>query len=110
MKKGRVTDGNGGTALQTARKLPWGIFSFVGGIVWSVVTVALVAVNVISSAMIASAGSDDGLSKSGWMAALWGAEVVLTVLILAFIGMYVWKTVMSKRAKPDDGGHVNESV
>ena len=68
------------------------------------------AVNVISSAMIASAGSDDGLSKSGWMAALWGAEVVLTVLILAFIGMYVWKTVMSKRAKPDDGGHVNESV
>lgn len=110
LEKNQVTRGSDGTVLRTVKKLPWGVFAGAAAIIWSVITVAIIAVNIISGAMIASAGSDDGLAQSGWMSALWGVDIALTVLIVAFIALFVWKTVMIKRAKSDEGGQTNESV
>ncbi|MCH5350783.1 MAG: hypothetical protein J1F39_02290 [Clostridiales bacterium] len=102
--------------VRTVKKLPWGIFAGACGIVWSVLTVAIIAVNIVSDAMIASAGSDDGLGQAGWLKAILVVDIILTVLIAACIAMFVWKTVMLKKTistdalQSDEGGKANESV
>ena len=65
--------------LEGIDKLPWGIFAGVSAMLWSFITIGLVAVFVVSSMMIAEVGGDDGLSQSWWLILLYVGEA-LTII------------------------------
>ena len=46
--------------LTGINKLPWGIFAGVLAMLWSFITIGLIAVFVISASMIVEVGGDDG--------------------------------------------------
>lgn len=57
-------------------KMPWGILAGSFAMLCSFLTIAIIAVFVISSAMYANAGSDDGLRESWWLIPVYIAEVI----------------------------------
>ena len=46
------------------RKFPWGIIAGISAMIWSIAFVAIIAIYVISSMMIAQVGGDDGLREA----------------------------------------------
>lgn len=49
------------------RKFPWGIIAGISAMIWSIAFVAIIAIYVISSMMIAQVGGDDGLRDSWFL-------------------------------------------
>ncbi len=65
--------------LTGINKLPWGIFAGSFAMLWSFITIAIVAVFVISGMMYAAVDSDDGLRESWWLIPLYIGEVVTII-------------------------------
>lgn len=61
------------------KKFPWGILAGVSAMLWSFVTVAIVAVFVISGMMYSVAGGDDGLRESWWLVICYVLEAVSVI-------------------------------
>jgi len=60
------------------KKFPWGILLGTCIMICSFLTIAIVAVLVVSNMMIAEVGSDDGLSSSWWL---------LLIIIVNFLSL-----------------------
>ena len=58
------------------KKFPWGILAGACAMLYSFVTIAIVAVFVISGMMYSVAGSDDGLRESWWLIICYVLEVI----------------------------------
>ena len=61
------------------RKFPWGIIAGISAMIWSIAFVAIIAVYVISSMMIAQVGGDDGLRDSWFLLPLHIGAIVSAV-------------------------------
>ena len=62
--------------LTGVNKLPWGVFAGIIAMLWSFITIAIVAVFVVSGMMYAAVDSDDGLRESWWLILLYIGEVI----------------------------------
>lgn len=70
-------------------KIPWGIFAGCFAMLCSFLTVAIIAVWAISSAMYANAGGDDGLRESWWLIPVYIGAVVSLAGLAFSIYCYV---------------------
>ena len=87
--------------LNGVYKLPWGIFAGTCAMIWSFITVALVAVFVVSSMMIATVGGDDGLSQSWWLIPLYITETLTVIGFVASFVFFVLKKVQIKKSESE---------
>lgn len=62
------------------RKFPWGIIAGISAMIWSIAFVAIIAIYVISSMMIAQVGGDDGLRNSWFLTPLHIGAIVSAVI------------------------------
>lgn len=72
-------------------KMPWGIFLGISAMLLSYCVLALVAVKVVSYAMIAASGGDDGLGNSWWIPLVIVGIVVFALLVISFAILYFIK-------------------
>ena len=72
-------------------KLPWGIFAGSFAMLWSFITIAIVAVFVISGMMYAAVDSDDGLRESWWLIPLYIGEIVTIIGFAVSFFFYIKK-------------------
>ncbi len=77
--------------LTGINKLPWGVFAGVIAMLWSFITIAIVAVLVISRTMIAQSGGDEGLGESWWLIPLYIGEVVTVIGFGVSLFFYIRK-------------------
>ena len=85
--------------LAPVQKLPWGIFAGVLAMIWSIVTIAIIVVFVVSGMMYADVGSDDGLSQSWWLIPLYVTEGVTVIGFGISVFFYVWREKTIKQIK-----------
>ena len=82
------------TNVQRNLTLPWGIFAAVIAMIWSFVTIGIVAgVIMVVTGFGATYSITNGLFDTGWLIALYVAEVIL---IAGFVACIVLR---SKQAK-----------
>ena len=77
--------------LTGVNKLPWGVFAGIIAMLWSFITIAIIAVFVVSSMMIAEVGADDGLSQSWWLILLYIGEAVTIIGFGVSLFFYIQK-------------------
>ena len=77
--------------LTGVNKLPWGIFAGSFAMLWSFITIAIIAIFVVSSMMIAEVGADDGLSQSWWLILLYIGEAVTVIGFGVSLFFYIQK-------------------
>ena len=65
--------------LNGINKLPWGVFAGLSAMLWSFITIGIVAVFVVSSMMMKEVGQDDGLSQSWWLILLYIGEAITII-------------------------------
>lgn len=73
------------------KKVPWGILSGIFFTLCSFLTVAFIAVTIVSNVMISEVGSDDGLSTSWWFILITIVDIVSFLGFLISIGLYIKK-------------------
>ena len=81
------------------KKQPWGVYAGIIAMVWSLVTIGLVAIFIVSSMMIAEVGSDDGLSTGWWMIPLYILEALSVVGFAISVFFYAKRERENKRLK-----------
>ena len=82
------------------KKMPWGIIAGAFAMLWSFITVALVALLIVSASMKVEVGTDDGISSSWYMVALYVGEAISIICFAVSTFLYVWKKkYLKKRAK-----------
>ena len=79
------------------KKMPWGIIAGAFAMLWSFITVALVALLIVSASMKVEVGTDDGISSSWYMVALYVGEAISIICFAASTFLYVWKKKYLKR-------------
>lgn len=79
------------------KKIPWGILTAVSAMVLSFVTIAIIALHVISALMIQHSGGDDGLLFNWWVTLLYVAEGVLGAFFLAGLSCWLVKSVRGRK-------------
>lgn len=79
------------------KKVPWGILAGACAILWSFITIAIVAVFVISAMMYADVGGDDGLRDSWWLIPLYIGEAVTVIGFVVSTIFYAKKKTQLER-------------
>ena len=69
------------------KKIPWGILAGSFIMLCSFLTIAIVAVFVVSTLMIQEVGSDDGLRESWWLSLI---IVIDIISFLSFIASFIF--------------------
>ncbi|MBO5328806.1 MAG: hypothetical protein J6B04_06505 [Clostridia bacterium] len=81
------------------KKQPWGVYAGIIAMIWSLVTIGLIAISVVSGMMITEVGTDDGLSTGWWMIPLYILEAVTVVTFAVSVIFYVIKERENKKLR-----------
>ena len=82
------------TNVQKTSSLPWGIFAAIIAMIWSFVTIGIVVgVILVTTGFGATYSITNGLFDTGWLLALYVAEVVL---IAGFVACVVLRCKQAK--------------
>ena len=71
------------------KKQPWGIYAGAIAMLWSFITIGLIAIFVVSGIMFSEVGSDGGLRDSWWIALLWVGEAISALGFATCLFFYV---------------------
>ncbi len=85
------------------KKFPWGILAGACAMLWSFVTVAIVAVFVISGMMYSVAGSDDGLRESWWLIICYVLEAVSVLGFGVSFFFYIRRRLAGNARNKEEG-------
>ena len=73
------------------KNFPWGILSGIFFTICSFLTVAFIAVLVVSNTMIAEVGSDDGLRESWWFIFITIVDIISLIGFVTSLVFYIKK-------------------
>lgn len=88
--------------IDTVSKLPWGIFAGLSAMVWSFVTIGLIAVFVVSAMMMKEVGRDDGLSQAWWLIPLYVMEGITVIGFVVSIIFYSRKSKLEEQEEYEE--------